>query len=109
MPMNIPIFVSCPTSLNANQNKSRELILSELDSLELEPRAVGRSDYPVAFPLREVLVLARHCAGGLILGFSQLTVTEGISKAGTAREADIRSVGIPTPWNHLEAGILFAL
>jgi hypothetical protein len=47
------------------------LILGELDRLKLEPRAIGRSDYPTDLPLREVLVLARHCSAGVILGFEQ--------------------------------------
>src|SRR5437660_3411049 len=37
----------------------------------LEPRAPGRSDYPTELPLREVLLVARHCSGGVILGFEQ--------------------------------------
>jgi len=46
-----------------------------LDEFNLEPGALGRSDYPAEFPLREVLVIARHCAGGIILGFEQFHAT----------------------------------
>jgi hypothetical protein len=81
-----------------------------LDTLNLEPRALGRSDYPADLPLREVLVIARHCAGGIILGFNQFTATSGMWKPGTAREASIAEpIQFPTAWNHLEAGILFSL
>ncbi len=107
--MKIPVFVSCPTTLSPAQDASRALILRELDNLELEPRAVGRSDYPVDSPLREVFVLARHCSGGVILGYSQVTVTDGINKPGTQHEVPLSGVKLPTPWNHVEAGILFAL
>lgn len=44
--MDIPVFVSCPTSLNADQQASRALILRQLKRFNLEPRALGRSDYP---------------------------------------------------------------
>lgn len=47
----------------------------------LEPRALGRSDYPTELPLREVLVIAKHCAGGIILGFEQYRSLDGIDKA----------------------------
>jgi hypothetical protein len=108
--MDIPVFVSCPTSLSPKQDAARKIVLSHLKRYKLEARALGRSDYPTEFPLREVLVIARHCAGGIILGFEQFRSLHGISKPGTAEEAHRRSpVSFPTPWNDLEAGILFGL
>ena len=86
------------------------LLTDELDRYGLEERRLGSSDYPTDLPLHEVLVLAKHCAGGLILGFEQTRVEVGVSKAGTDKERRVATpVGFPTPWNHLEAGILFGL
>ncbi|MCK6446638.1 MAG: hypothetical protein L6Q99_09625 [Planctomycetes bacterium] len=108
--MKIPVFVSCPTSLNAAQDASRKMILRELDRANLEPRALGRSDYPTDLPLREVFLLAKHCSGGVILGFEQIQLQTGIAKRGTPSEKPVtRAVPFPTPWNQLEAGILFGL
>ena len=109
--MYIPVFVSCPTKLNDAQNASRECLLEELRRLHLEPRALGRSDYPTELPLQEVYLLAKHCAGGLILGFEQfLAPAGGIVKRGTDEEepAD-KAKPFPSAWNHLEAGILFSI
>ena len=61
--MKIPVFVSCPTALNPAQDAARAVLMQFLDELNLEPRALGRSDYPSELPLREVLLIARHCAG----------------------------------------------
>jgi hypothetical protein len=108
--MRIPVFVSGPTTLNTRQNEGRKLVIDQLKTYGLEARALGRSDYPTEFPLREVLVIAKHCSGGVILGFEQFTLKTGINKPGTVDERKI--VGprpMPTPWNHLEAGILFGL
>jgi hypothetical protein len=108
--MDIPVFVSCPTSLNEDQQASRALILRQLRRFNLEPRALGRSDYPTELPLREVMLVARHCSGGLILGFEQYRSLGGIRKPGTPEEeSHDQHVCIPTEWNHLEAGILFGL
>jgi hypothetical protein len=110
--MDIPVFVSCPTSLNADQQASRALILRQLRRFNLEPRALGRSDYPTELPLREVMLVARHCSGGLILGFEQYRSLGGIRKPGVGAPEEERhdtQVSIPTEWNHLEAGILFGL
>jgi hypothetical protein len=113
--MKIPVFVSCPTALNAQQNRSRLVLLKLLEEHNLEPRALGRSDYPSEFPLREILVIAKHCAGGLILGFEQFQATSGIWKKGIGKSKGEKKLmknqveGFPTPWNQLEAGILFGL
>jgi hypothetical protein len=108
--MRIPVFVSCPTTLNRAQDASRRMILQQLERLDLEPRALGRSDYPTASPLREVLVLAAHCAGGVILGFEQALAADVTIKRGTKAEKKATSpIPWPTPWNQLESGILFGL
>jgi hypothetical protein len=110
--MKIPVFVSGPTSLSKEQEEARKRIIKLLENLNLEPRALGRSDYPTEFPLREVYVIAKHCSGGVILGFEQIRVTGGTIKCGTKQESTIKAkqpISIPTPWNHLEAGIMFGL
>jgi hypothetical protein len=107
--MKIPVFVSAPTALSADQEQSRKSILRELDKLGLEPRALGRSDYPTELPLREVLLLAKHCSGGVILGFEQYFSETGVRKRNTPEEKNAGGLVFPTPWNHLESGILFSL
>ncbi len=110
--MKIPVFVSSPTALNDSQKESYDLVTNQLKKLQLEPRRLGDSDYPNDYPLREVAVIARHCSGGVILGFEQFRTIEGVLKPGTSKEKKIGSenpVSFPTPWNHLEAGILFGL
>jgi len=44
--MRIPVFVSCLTQLNPSQEASQKVIIDVLDELHLEPRALGRWDYP---------------------------------------------------------------
>lgn len=108
--MKIPVFVSSPTSLSDAQEASRKLIIRELDRLDLEPRALGRSDYPTELPLREVQVIAKRCSGGVILGFEQFQATAGIVKRNAEGERIIdKPVSFPSAWNHLEAGILYSL
>ena len=108
--MKISVFVSCPTTLNDKQNKARELILDQLEKLQLEPRALGREDFPVDYPLREVYTIAKHCSGGIVLGFTQFITDSGVWKKGTKEESEqSKTICFPTPWNHLEAGILFGL
>jgi len=109
--MKIPVFVSCPTELNKEQETARTVIIQELEHLGMEARALGRTDYPSEFPLKEVLVIAKHCSGGIVLGFEQFYTSTGIWKRGNKTEEKKQSepIAFPTPWNNLEAGILFSL
>ena len=107
--MLIPVFVSCPSKLNATQERSRRMVAAELKKLTLEWRALGRTDYPTALPLKEVYGIARHCAGGIILGFEQVFAARAIKRRGTREQSSLRNFRVPTAWNHLEAGILFSL
>lgn len=103
--MRIPVFLSRPTRLSDEQATIIKHVEQILDELALEPRTLGSSDYPLDFPLKEVRAISKHCAGGLIMGFSQERATE-VQRHG--KENLVNRV-YPTPWNHLEAGILFAL
>ncbi len=54
--------------------------------------------------------MATHCSGGVILGFEQFYAKRGIAKRGTQKETPTSSgAAYPSPWNHLEAGVLFSL
>jgi hypothetical protein len=111
----IPVFVSAPTALTPDQKTSYEYLLDLLARENLERRALGKSDYPSDYPLKEVVMIARRCAGGLILGYSQATAPELIVKPGVPVPAGEeppepkKNAKFPTPWNQLEAGILFSL
>ncbi len=110
--MLIPVFVSMPTKLSYEQGAFQQLVYSELGYHGIEARTLGQTDYPTSFPLREVLTLAKHCSGGLILGFSQFEATAGSWKKDTPFKTNVdknKPAQFPTPWNQLEAGILFAL
>lgn len=109
--MKIPVFVSSPSNLNDDQQKSHDIISNELEVLQFELRSLGKTDYPTDFPLREILSIAKHCSGGIILGFSQFETDSGTWKKGIEGEEKKQSglLQFPTPWNQLEAGILFGL
>jgi hypothetical protein len=57
-----------------------------------------------------VLLVARPCSGGVILGFEQYRSLTGTHRPGTADErSEADALSFPTSWNHLEAGILYGL
>jgi hypothetical protein len=109
--MRIPVFVSAPSpdNLSPVQEESAKIIHTLVRRYKLEWRALGRSDYPTDLPLKEVLRMVKHCSGGIILGFEQFRANKGVFKPGSPNEKRTNAaVLFPTPWNQLEAGILFS-
>ncbi|HSS79016.1 MAG TPA: hypothetical protein VLV54_20010 [Thermoanaerobaculia bacterium] len=55
--------------------------------------------------------MIKHCSGGVILGFEQYEAKNVIYRRGVKGREERKKdpVYFPTPWNHLEAGILFSL
>jgi hypothetical protein len=107
--MRIPVFVSCPSDLTTEQEKAALVIKSLIDKNKLVWRALGRSDYSYRLPLTEVIGMVRHCSGGIILGFKNFEAPSGIYKKDTPKVlVENTTVVMPTPWNHLEAGVLFS-
>lgn len=109
MSIRIPIFLSCASTLNAPQQAIYDHLTHALEQERLQPRALGRSDFPQSDPMTEVLYLARACYGGIILGFAQMDFPGGVLKPGTAAETTVARMVLPTPWNQIEAGLLVGL
>lgn len=109
MSSRIPVFVSVPTALSPEQKESYGFLLELLENEGLENRTLGQTDFGLDCPLNEVYSIARHCSGGMILGYEQLHAATAESKRGTSSFSAHRDVSLPTPWNNLEAGILFGL
>lgn len=110
--MQIPVFVSVGSRLSAPQVQVRDRMYEVLDDVGLAPRTVGVTDYPSVNPLKEVVVLARHCAGALILGFAEYEVLDArrINRAEAEDAYDsIQNARLSTPWNQIECGMCAAL
>jgi len=85
------------------------MILEQLEKNKLQWRALGQPDYSRQLPLAEVIGMIKHCAGGLILGFQQYEAKSVEYRRGVKGEhRKLGKVCFPTPWNHLEAGILYS-
>src|SRR5579859_568002 len=87
--MRLPVFVSTPNCLSPKQQTVYDFILGELSLHNLEPYTLGKSHHPTQSPLQEVMVMARHVCGGVILGFEQFCAMDGLSKPGTSRQSKL--------------------
>lgn len=101
------IFISKPNSLTSDQQRFVESLHQILKERQLEPRTLGETDFPNETPLGAVRSLLRECKGCIVLGFTQMIVTEGISKPNTAEQQKISNIKLPTTWNHIETAMAF--
>jgi len=109
-PLRIPVFVSCPSALRPQQKASAQIVLDQLEKNKLQWRALGQPDYSRKLPLAEVIGMIKHCSGGVILGFEQFEARGVVYRRGVMGKMKKLpgKTCFPTPWNHLEAGILFS-
>lgn len=59
------------------------------------------------------MTIMQHCAGGIVLGFEQtrLCIHNGqgnVEHSPLLTQPVPKVASFPTPWNHLEAGMMFA-
>jgi len=102
--MKIPVFVSRPNELTPDQDAVMDEFFALLDGFALEPRTLQKQTGPEAFLLDEIRTMISQCAGGLIIGFVQ----EAATNIDRYNRDPLPHKSYPTPWNHIEAGLLFA-
>ena len=98
----ISVFISRPLKLTASQTRSLRLIEHYIAELGFDPKTVD-AKMLMEFPFREVHALARVCSGGVVLGFIKQADLPERGKKSRASQTD------PTPWNQIEAGMLFSM
>lgn len=94
------VFFSLPSRRSEHEQEVVRRVISILDDAGIAPTFLTPPEYPVSGQLCEVRRRMAACRGIVIFGF------EGQSHDAAVAFDDRRS---PTPWNHLEAGMAYAL
>jgi hypothetical protein len=99
------VFVSRPNWVPEEFEKGLVNFYNLLKAHELNPRTIGRSDYPSKNPLDEVIGLLKKCQGTIVLGLPQIDI-----QVGKIKGEDIPSAfQLCTEWNHIEAALAHSL
>jgi hypothetical protein len=99
------VFISRPNWVPEPFEKGLENFYNLLKAHELNPRTIGRSDYPNKSPLDEVIGLLKKCQGTIVLGIPQINI-----EAGRIKGQDIvNGLQLCTEWNHIEAALAYSL
>ncbi len=102
------VFVSKPSTLTEHQQEFWQQLKTRLEERSLRIRTLGTTDYSNDAPIGAVKNVMDQCQGAVILGFKQIRMIEGVSKEGTEKQETLKGNLLPTPWNHIEAGMAFA-
>ena len=103
------VFVSKPSTITEHQQEFWQQLKIRFEERSLRPRTLGATDYYNVAPIGAVKNVMDQCQGAVILGFAQTRVIEGIIKEGTEKQEALTEIVLPNLWNHIEAGMAFAL
>jgi hypothetical protein len=99
------VYLSKPGCLDAHQEKIVALVRGWLESSGLATVTLERDDYPATSALSELRRRISGCAGAIVFGFAELTISDGLWRSGTSEEAKASGRALPTPWSQIEAGM----
>jgi hypothetical protein len=104
------VFVSMGTPYTADYLRFREELESFLrDQCRVDPRIIGKNEYPTGSPLAKIHEVMRRCDGVIIVAYERKHVARGAEKRGSDAEVKFADRTYTTPWNHIESAIAFSL
>jgi hypothetical protein len=102
------IFVSVGTGLNTEQEAFVGAVEARLRALGLTPHTIGRNAFSADSPLHAVADLMDRCAGAVVIAVERFYFSDGIERRGSLQERPLGAVGLPTPWNQIEAAFAYS-
>jgi hypothetical protein len=104
------VFVSMGTPYTPVYAQFRDELESFLrDSCGVNPRIMGKNEYPSGSPLEHIRDVMRQCAGVMIVAYERKYVKSGVEKRGATAAQKIDNCSYTTPWNHIESAIAYSL
>lgn len=79
------------------------------DRCGVDPRILGRNEYPAGSPVQKIYDVMRSCSGVIIVAYERKRIVSGVEKRGGKDERPITNEVYTTPWNHVESAIAYAL
>lgn len=103
------VFISIGTPYAEPQSKFLDALIELLRECEIEPRAVNKTDFLTANPLKEISRIMRECDAAIIVAYERTYFSSGLEKRQSAQEKQLKAVRYTTPWNQIEAAMAVAL
>ena len=102
------IFISVGATSTEKQEEFVSAIENRLRSEGLIPNTVGRNKFTADSPLKTINELMDECHGTVIVALERTYFPSGLEKRGGEKEAELKEVKIPTPWNQIESAMAYS-
>lgn len=104
------VFISMGTPYTPEYEQFRNELASFLhDRCDVDPRIIGKSDYPDGSPLEYIRTIMRSCSGVIIVAYERKFLQAGAERRGSPSEQQIAERAYTTPWNHVESAMAYSL
>lgn len=107
--MAVDIFISVGKPFTKDHEAFVLALEDFLRANGLNPRAIGRNEFPHKNPLKFVDEVMRECSATIIIAFERVHVTDGAEKRGSAEEKPVQNQNITTAWNQIEAAMAYTI
>jgi hypothetical protein len=78
------------------------------DTCKVDPRIIGKNEYPSGSPLEKIREVMRGCHGVLVVAYERKFLEAGIEKRGGTAPQQLNGLTYTTAWNHIESAMAFS-
>lgn len=104
------IFISMGTPYNDTLVGFRDALEVFLrDQCGVDPRILGKNEYPDGNPLAKIKSVMSSCHGVVVVANERKYVQTGIEKRSSPNAVDLSGKSYTTPWNHIESSMAYSL
>ncbi len=104
------VFVSMGTPYNAQFEQFRDSLETFLrDQCKVDPRIIGKNEYPDGNPLTKIREVMGSCHGVIVVAYERKFLQEGQEKRTGENPKLLSERTYTTPWNHIESAMAYSL
>lgn len=103
------VFLSVPSAGDQGAFGVVEVVAQTIEECGVDVHRVHVEDYDAASPTQDILRRITACDGVVVIEVPQLHVSNGTWRPGLPGARALTEVWLPTPWNHIEAGMALGM
>jgi hypothetical protein len=107
--MAIDVFISVGTTEQPEQKEFIESVEQFLQNHGLNPRRIGKSDFPSGNTLAHIKQMMNECSGTVIIALERIYIENGMERRNSTQGKILSDVKTSTVWNHIEASMAYML
>ncbi|MCR5869796.1 MULTISPECIES: hypothetical protein [unclassified Sphingomonas] len=104
------IFISMGTPYTDEQRRFRDDLETFLrDTCGVNPRIIGKNEYPDGNPLTKIKSVMSQCHGVIVVAYERKFLETGKERRVGPTPSDLTQRAYTTPWNHIESAMAYTL